>query len=819
MEQNKNAVRMQDLFTCIVCNAHTLDRLGYITHILGKRHRKNLTNRNLPQANDEGSRTIQVTGFNQRTSAETMVGIFFSYGVRNITHNYNSCTIEFHTADVVKDILKKTFYQGKNRLQVTAKHSRKPSRGPDFEFVRKNIVQFLMHLFPCVFGYVFGSSANNLGFKGCDVDMYVDLGINPWAPGLSKVESECKASDITFYLSREIRQSGIGTKVQPVARARVPIVKFEDTSTRLMVDLSFRHGMPVYNTHLISQYSLAHPLVRPYLMLIRYWAKIQDVAGGGQPSYLITNYALTMLMLFNLMTRDDPIIPSVSYLKNNRGPHYNEVIIGGWDCGYNQNMEDWTSRKHNVTVMELVAEFFTYFEKLDASRWVISPLAGELIEKKLLLKGDMKSLPQCQIWYCRQKTCLQMDTALCLQDPFEHSHNCTRGLKKGPLTEFQYKCKRAAEICTNIIKGQQPLSDFLSTIEITQDVLKEICSNDSPKELDQSVEEVITLGDSDDGSQDSIKILNSSEKRNKKHTVSKTKGIPTLTKANKQKEIMAGVEDVIVVLSGESREVMTKNPDITCTSEEKPAGANGLGELKDLCDEVSLMLPESVAEKKIHKFPLEFLEIPDFNITFDGAVSGGKSVMTAADDIGQAACSIVHFTLQQCLKIDVSVIESFTGSKKRKSIIQDDDNETGKRIKGVDGESVPVVTQYHRLAQYQCVAVSQLWVGRKKISKRVPKKINFTPLQYELAVTEAQVSANEMMVNSDSTANSDKLDFMIELWQKCDEASDILVTGESRSDVKVTRGQMIPMFYYLGSLCQSLLRKVKQFVITTSSKR
>lgn len=64
-------------------------------------------------------------------------------------------------------------------------------------------------------------------------------------------------------------------QVEAIARARVPIVKFQDRSSRLMVDLSFRNAMAVYNTQLINQYTRTHPLVRPYLMVIRYWAKIQ----------------------------------------------------------------------------------------------------------------------------------------------------------------------------------------------------------------------------------------------------------------------------------------------------------------------------------------------------------------------------------------------------------------------------------------------------------------------------------------------------------------------------------------------------------------
>ena len=42
---------------------------------------------------------------------------------------------------------------------------------------------FLRPDFPMAHACVFGSSANNLGFVGCDVDLYVHLGVDPWQGG------------------------------------------------------------------------------------------------------------------------------------------------------------------------------------------------------------------------------------------------------------------------------------------------------------------------------------------------------------------------------------------------------------------------------------------------------------------------------------------------------------------------------------------------------------------------------------------------------------------------------------------------------------
>nr|XP_053641473.1 LOW QUALITY PROTEIN: speckle targeted PIP5K1A-regulated poly(A) polymerase-like [Cherax quadricarinatus] len=803
---------IQRTYKCTPCKTQPLDKFAYITHILGKRHQKNLKSSDHPQPNDEDNRTIHVTGFDHTTPAEAIIGAFLEYGVRNIIHHFNYSFVEFESADMVKKALKETHYYGKTRLQVSARHRKSHNQATGVE-----LCKFLMHHFSRVFGFIFGSSANNLGFKGCDVDLYVDIGINPWASCYSKAESEKKASDVTFYLAREIKRSRVGIKVQAVARARVPIVKFQDTQTGLMVDLSFRHGMPVYNTQLIYQYSISHPLVRPYLMLIRYWAKIQGVAGGGQPTFLITNYALTMLMLFYLMSRDTPIIPSVAHLKKNHPTKFDNVI-SGWDCSFSRDMSEWSRVKHSVTVMELVTEFFTYYGKFEASKWVICPLAGKLIDKKALIDRDLNSLPPCMVRYCRQNVNIQLNTALCLQDPFENSHNCTRGLKNGPLVEFQYKCRKSAEICGNILRGKQSLSDFLKPIKISPEVLKEIFTNDPAKEVDQSIEEIITLDDSDDASQDSVEVINvCSEKKSKASVSLKSNIISPSSKDFTKIDNVSDDEEVIVVVSGNTREVTTKSVKHSTASSE--TSENGVGSSREETDEVSVILPEGEPENKPYKFSLNFSKIPEFSITFDGAVSGGKDLMTAADDIGQAACSLVHFALQQCLKVDVSVIEAFVGDKKRKSISQEENSDTGKRIKGADGESVPISTKYGRLAQYHCVAVSQLWVGRKQTSKKVPWMKNVTPLQFELAVTDAQVSTSGIMISSNSSDDSDKLDFMIELWQKCNDPSNILVTGDSRSSVKITRSQMQPMFSYLSSLSQNLLKKVMVYVTSTSSKR
>ncbi|KAK8402715.1 hypothetical protein O3P69_000810 [Scylla paramamosain] len=356
---------------CIVCDVNFSYKHAYILHLLGKRHQKNVRKRDRSQVNTVRNRTVCFSGRRDKITLEKIVEYFLEYGINNIVQQGNTVFIEFDSVEAAKIVLQKRNY----KIRTTAlrvfpmKHTNedeatkvpispslkncmsqgvtgseldkyisflikeielKPRELEARESLRRGIVNYLSPYFPKVVGHIFGSAANNLGFTGCDVDIYLDLGVYPWIECENKAAAQAEASDLTWFLAKRIRQSGHAIKVEPVPRARVPIVKFQDRASRIMVDLSFRHGMPVYNTQLIYQYTQTHPLVRPYLMVIRYWAKVQDVAGGGKPSILITNYALTMMMLFHLMHRDDPIVPSLAALRYNRAT-YTPVFIGPWD--------------------------------------------------------------------------------------------------------------------------------------------------------------------------------------------------------------------------------------------------------------------------------------------------------------------------------------------------------------------------------------------------------------------------------------------------------------------------------------------------------
>lgn len=876
--EKANTSKMNWTRKCIECDVNFCIKDAFVLHLLGKRHQKKVRKRDKSHLNDVRERTMGVT-VNGKVAVEKIVEFFVDYGVTSASHHGNTVFIEFDTVEAAQKVIKKKNFRIrtaslrvfpfrprappedftlrlsqylKNCLSqpVTGgqldKHisflikeiELKPREFQARESLRRGIVNYLLTYFPRVQGYIFGSSANNLGFSGCDIDLYIDCGVYPWLEAKTEAASREEAKDLTMFLARKIRQSGKAVKVEAIARARVPIVKFQDRSSRILVDLSFRNAMAVYNTQLINQYTRTHPLVRPYLMMIRYWAKIQGVSGGGRPSFLITNYALTMMMLFYLMCRNDPIVPSVSCLRSNWAGHI-PTFIGPWDVGFGSNVNEWFQRYHNVSVMELVSEFFSYFGKLETSKWVISPLVGRLLDRHDITMKS-RSLPQCLETFLQQFDVIKLEAPLHIQDPFEHCHNCTKGLSEVSLLEFQVKCRKAALTSDAILKGEQTLNDLFQPIEMTTDVIRDVFQTSSQEDED----EVITLDDSE-LSQD-CQVLSSPKRKGQDDDIlagpentSDIEILPTPKKAveeilldpqeadqdieilschegaldsfKRQKcedksESSRNLSDDSVIQSGTSADLSKDTKQIfnerIGMSLTKGEGSSS-SELN--MDSINKLLPVVVHQlEKCSSFFLDYSQVPELKITPDGDVLECGEKLFDDSEIGQAACVLVEFALKKCLKIELTLENSLPGEK-RKALLQGDETSAPKRVKSDDGKSASLPAKYLKISKYTCLSTQALWNGRKKISKKVARKVNETPLQYELAVTEAQ------MGQLNSLQGNCPFEFIIEVWQELDNPNFIHVTG-STSQTKLNQSMMIPMFSYFSSLCKNLLKKLTHHV-------
>ena len=122
----------------------------------------------------------------------------------------------------------------------------------------------------------------------------------PLIQSLSK-ETQVEACTSISKILRQHR-SDVVSNVIGIPKARVPIVKFVHMKTGLSCDLSFKHKMSVLNTEWIRLCGEADSRARAVMVAIRYWASIYGLSGGGKGArvWKITNYALTLLIIFYL---------------------------------------------------------------------------------------------------------------------------------------------------------------------------------------------------------------------------------------------------------------------------------------------------------------------------------------------------------------------------------------------------------------------------------------------------------------------------------------------------------------------------------------
>ncbi|NXY21728.1 STPAP polymerase, partial [Atrichornis clamosus] len=149
-------------------------------------------------------------------------------------------------------------------------------------------------------------------------------------------------------------------------------------------------------------------------------------AGGGP---LLTNYALTLLMVLFLQTRSPPVLPSVRRLRDLAGPQ-DRAQVGGWDCSFPRDAAELEPSGNTQSAASLLAEFFAFFGALDLGGLLLSPLEGRALPRPPPgTPGGLRPGP------------------LTLQDPFELSHNVAANVTPRTVSRFGRCCRDAAKLC------------------------------------------------------------------------------------------------------------------------------------------------------------------------------------------------------------------------------------------------------------------------------------------------------------------------------------------------------------------------------------
>ncbi|XP_073514577.1 speckle targeted PIP5K1A-regulated poly(A) polymerase [Phyllobates terribilis] len=252
-------------------------------------------------------------------------------------------------------------------------------------------------------------------------------------PGLSL--QGLSHEEVLDVVGRVLRQCVPGVHgVQSVPSARRPVIRFQHKTSGLRGDITLNNRLALRNSSYLRLCSDLDPRVPQLVYTVRYWARVQQLAGnpvGGGP--LLNNYALTLLVIFFLQTRSPPVIPSLSRLRDIAVDDTSHMI-DGWDCSFGSDSTRFPASENQQSLSCLLSEFFSYFSSLDLHSSVLCPRDG------LLIPIPIPSSPP--VWTEGFRL-----GSFNVQDPFELNHNVCGNVSSRIARHFSVKCSAAAKTC------------------------------------------------------------------------------------------------------------------------------------------------------------------------------------------------------------------------------------------------------------------------------------------------------------------------------------------------------------------------------------
>ncbi|KAF8675747.1 hypothetical protein HU200_047231 [Digitaria exilis] len=268
------------------------------------------------------------------------------------------------------------------------------------------------HIWPQCKVEVFGSFRTGLYLPTSDIDVVI-------------FKSRVKTPQVGLYaLAKALSQKGVAKKIQVIAKARVPIVKFVETKSEIAFDISFDIDGGPQAADFIKDAVKKLPALRPLCMILKVFLhqrELNEVYSGG-----IGSYALLTMLITHL-----------------------QLIWGGKDIlGYHQPNE------HNLGI--LLVKFFDFYGR-KLNHWDVGISCNSA--KMFFLKSDKDFMN------------LDRPHLLAIQDPMAPDND----IGKNSFNYFKVKSafSKAYSVLTdaNLITSLGPKRSILGTIVRPDSVL------------------------------------------------------------------------------------------------------------------------------------------------------------------------------------------------------------------------------------------------------------------------------------------------------------------------------------------------------------
>ncbi|KAA8520552.1 hypothetical protein F0562_014808 [Nyssa sinensis] len=263
--------------------------------------------------------------------------------------------------------------------------------------------------------YLYGSCANSFGVSKSDIDVCFAI-----------ENADLNKSDVLLKLA-DILQSDNLQNVQALTRARVPIVKLMDPVTGISCDICINNLLAVENTKLLRDYAQIDVRLQQLAFIVKHWAKSRGVNETYQGT--LSSYAYVLMCIHFLQHCKPVILPCLQGMERTYA-----VTVDNVECAYFDQVEklrDFGCRNRE-SIAQLVWAFFNYWAYChDYTNDVISVRTGRIISKR------------SKDWTRRIRNDRHL---ICIEDPFETSHDLGRVVDKYSIKVLREEFKRAAEI-------------------------------------------------------------------------------------------------------------------------------------------------------------------------------------------------------------------------------------------------------------------------------------------------------------------------------------------------------------------------------------
>lgn len=161
---------------------------------------------------------------------------------------------------------------------------------------------------------------------------------------------------------------------------------------------------------------------RPLVTAVRFWAawtRLTDVV----PSPKITNFTLTLLVLFHLQRCTPPVLPTLNEMVSKARPGVDKRVSNDVDCSFLRDPSEFRqrSKKNQESLEDLFLGFFRFIEKYQFNERSVSIVSGNAARK-----SDSKPLH--------------------VQNPFERELNVSRNVNQKELTRLVMEARNALYI-------------------------------------------------------------------------------------------------------------------------------------------------------------------------------------------------------------------------------------------------------------------------------------------------------------------------------------------------------------------------------------